>query len=235
MLKTTNYQMNKPELTDSPPDITVLNGNFDILDEKLFAVIKAWEDFKASGGEIGGPITLPYGKIFNSGSAFLIEGKDDSSVMFRTTRSSDNRKGDLVINNTETEYNVRPSSANAAGQMDLGASAFPFKDIFLSVASKSINGYTKLPNGLILQWGKISADPNISSMQYPNFPIAFPNSVLTVVGNTSCYDSNTNTRLMASQVLMNNKYNFKYRIMKIGLPQESTISIVEIWWIAIGY
>lgn len=33
--KTTNYNLHKIDLNDSPPDITVLNQNFDILDEKM--------------------------------------------------------------------------------------------------------------------------------------------------------------------------------------------------------
>lgn len=32
---TPNYNLVKIDLTDSPPDITVLNGNFDIIDEEL--------------------------------------------------------------------------------------------------------------------------------------------------------------------------------------------------------
>lgn len=35
MKQTTNYQLNKPELTDSPPDITVLNENFDKIDTEM--------------------------------------------------------------------------------------------------------------------------------------------------------------------------------------------------------
>lgn len=35
MKKTTNYQLNKIELTDSPPDITVLNPNWDTIDQKM--------------------------------------------------------------------------------------------------------------------------------------------------------------------------------------------------------
>lgn len=33
--RTPNFNLVKIELTDSPPDITVLNENFDILDEEL--------------------------------------------------------------------------------------------------------------------------------------------------------------------------------------------------------
>ncbi|MEG0999051.1 MAG: hypothetical protein RSF13_08485, partial [Clostridiales bacterium] len=35
MLHTTNYNLNKIELADAPPDITVLNKNWDTLDSKL--------------------------------------------------------------------------------------------------------------------------------------------------------------------------------------------------------
>lgn len=35
MLTTTNYKFKKPELTDSPPDITVMNDNWDIIDTNL--------------------------------------------------------------------------------------------------------------------------------------------------------------------------------------------------------
>lgn len=221
MLKTTNYQMNKPELTDSPPDITVLNGNFDIIDEKLFAIIKAWEDFKATGGEVGGPIILPYGKIFNSGSAFLIEANDDSSVMLRTTRSSDNRKGDLVINNTDAEYNVRPSSANVSGQMELGSNAFPFKDIYLSGFSKSSNGYTKLPNGFILQWGRMtvsgSAGVNVTH------PIKFPNAIFSFMAIP--VDNTLGTTPIHTWATGQNNSNTYVR----------TSASCVVQWIAIGY
>lgn len=33
--KTTNYNLHKIDLTDAPPDITVLNDNFDIIDNEL--------------------------------------------------------------------------------------------------------------------------------------------------------------------------------------------------------
>ena len=39
------------------------------------------------------------------------------------------------------------------------------------------NGYTPLPNGLILQWGKVSDDFAIY-----NFPIAFPNAAFALIG-----------------------------------------------------
>jgi hypothetical protein len=45
-------------------------------------------------------------------------------------------------------------------------------------ASMGANGYTKLPNGLILQWGNVAA--NSSGLATLTFPIAFPNNLFIV-------------------------------------------------------
>lgn len=44
--KTPNLNLHKIDLTDAPPDITVLNQNWDILDEKLSHVPEVSEDGK---------------------------------------------------------------------------------------------------------------------------------------------------------------------------------------------
>ena len=56
MLLTTNYKMKKIELKDSPPDITVINSNWDWLDtmiKTLHDSTNTWETFKQSGGAVG--------------------------------------------------------------------------------------------------------------------------------------------------------------------------------------
>lgn len=53
MKQTPNFNFNKPELLDSPPDITVMNGNWDTIDTKL----KEFDEHKAnniSQGELHG-------------------------------------------------------------------------------------------------------------------------------------------------------------------------------------
>ena len=42
--KTTNYGLNKIDRTDAPPDITILNENWDILDGKMKALETSMED-----------------------------------------------------------------------------------------------------------------------------------------------------------------------------------------------
>ncbi len=49
MKQTTNYNLVKPELTDSPPDITVMNPNWDKIDAKLRANEEQIENLAAYG------------------------------------------------------------------------------------------------------------------------------------------------------------------------------------------
>ena len=48
---TTNYNLKKLALTDSPPDITELNGNFDTIDETMHSLAG---DISANTTDIGG-------------------------------------------------------------------------------------------------------------------------------------------------------------------------------------
>jgi len=45
--------------------------------------------------------------------------------------------------------------------------------------SKDKDGYTKLPNGIIIQWGEGLS--TIDGEEFFNFPIEFPNSCLSIV------------------------------------------------------
>lgn len=49
----------------------------------------------------------------------------------------------------------------------------------LGVSSKTANGYTYLPNGLLMQWCTVSSLSATTATAY-NFPIAFPTACLAV-------------------------------------------------------
>ena len=68
MQKTTNYQLNKIELTDSPADITVINRNWDTIDSELKTHsddIDALENnkFDKAGGTLSGKTTISEGGL----------------------------------------------------------------------------------------------------------------------------------------------------------------------------
>lgn len=74
MLKTQNYGFNKPELSDSPPDITVMNSNWDNIDKK----IKENTDAIAQNREIIGTVKTEITKMDMSWDK--ISGKPNSFV-----------------------------------------------------------------------------------------------------------------------------------------------------------
>lgn len=176
MLKTTNYKMNKPELTDSPPDITVLNGNFDIIDEKLFAVIKAWEEFKNNGGSIGGPIIT--NRVERVIPANTIEHGYGFGIGLKSANGLD--KMELVLGN-----NGGKRGLYSVQRFGLGTPDFAFSEIWAGDFSKQANGYTILPNGFILQWGTIWTSSGLSQGAIAKgsvtLPIRFPNKGLSLV------------------------------------------------------
>lgn len=84
------------------------------------------------------------------------------------------------------------------------------------------NGYLKLPNGLIIQWGLASdnADPK-------NFPIAFPNKALVLVGSAKWHTYSKNTSINAN-ILDNARFT-----MINGDDYDGEAS--PNYWLAIGY
>ncbi len=81
MLKTQNYGFNKPELSDSPPDITVMNPNWDTIDKK----IKENTDAIAQNSQEIGQIVLQ--KSENKITVFNVDGSITETI----------KKGDTIV------------------------------------------------------------------------------------------------------------------------------------------
>lgn len=98
--------------------------------------------------------------------------------------------------------------------------------------SKNANGYTKLPNGLIMQWGTIQfSNPNegifngmYSARKVINFPISFPVVVAKIV-----VSSNTITNVCAATGNDRNSFTV-FASMLVNQDISTGID-----WIAIGY
>lgn len=272
MLTTTNYKFKKPELTDSPPDITVMNSNWDIIDTNLKKLnddkapkdvattskeglmsktdkskldgiaeganaymhpskhpasiitedathrfltdaerklIQAWEKFKASGGEIGGRV---------------------SSEVFLTLLSNSqqygmyNRGGHLAF----------PRYNSNGDFVDIPFEIQPNGDFYCNGYSKNPNGHTKLPNGMILQWGKKTLPMNNdhTAMSATNFPITFPTEALVVIaGNVD------NSAWRYPDITCGAKITSKAAFtLWAGSTSANTGTInINLSWIAIGY
>lgn len=84
--------------------------------------------------------------------------------------------------------------------------------------SKSANGYTKLPNGLIIQWGKIKGWNG--GQIWVSFPITFPTLTLSVVITS-----------MGSSAANNSVQSY----LATGFNMNSSENNQDTFWIAIGY
>lgn len=94
-------------------------------------------------------------------------------------------------------------------------------------ASKTTNGYQKLPSGLILQWGitgLINAATNIDI----TFPVAFPFALASLVTNYVSYSGDTAAQQICSQVRNNTLTTFTLRNLS------ATVN-AQFYWYAIGY
>ena len=89
------------------------------------------------------------------------------------------------------------------------------------------NGWVRLPNGLIIQWGKtpVIHDENSTDIV---FPIAFPNKVLNIqLTENQMRTVNNHATHLAALNITNTKFTFK---MNSTLPIDTSAD-----WFAIGY
>lgn len=91
---------------------------------------------------------------------------------------------------TDSKYIAIYDVVNGRFNCDLFVNYKNLQDVIddvLSVAdfenSKTINGYQKLPNGLILQWGHAGSVPQ--GVNYKTLPIAYPNAHLIAVASNA--------------------------------------------------
>lgn len=107
---------------------------------------------------------------------------------------------------------------------------------------KDTDGYTKLPNGLIIQWGKAGKyPPNTTKIkEVLNFPITFPNKCLIIASHINdnaigddahASDANQNRNIYAKTNYIT-KNGFTYTM---HTPVDSIGLGWEFYWIAIGY
>lgn len=248
---TTNYNLKKPDANTDLVNIEDLNENFETIDEKLFEALKTLKDFFANGGEIGGAITFPKGITRQISQKIGLRSKDYTqrsgisnyngypcwATVIEDPDDDNNTNGLLFMlgSGSGDAYNdnyLRPLKMGYAQKNNIGSATVPWDDIFLRGVYKTSNGYNRLSNGMIIQWGEIvlTGASAQSSNEWPLFPVSFPTQCLIVVGNASPRDNNTNAVpcYFYMDVVDKNKYHYR-----LGGATQSTTTKIQ--WMAIGY
>lgn len=147
----------------------------------------------------------------------------DGGVTLEVPTASDSQRG-AVRQATSTEV---------ANKSNVNAYINPANVGQTFSGSLSANGWCRLPNGLILQWGSVvvNAGPSGVAASYGvTYPISFTNSAFNITLTKS--DDGGNDSLSVLNSPAPNKTGFSFSIMdaRIGV-----ITAGSVFWFAIGY
>ena len=184
-------------------------------------VLNTWEAFKNTGGEIGGDISTTKVK-----SPMLVNESEYTVGMWNKgfgVESTD-KYGSWAFVGTNNQHLGHPNS--------------PWADLHLSGVSKSANGYTKLPNGFIIQWGHryLSNDLGTGIIYTTiSFPMQFPGDICHVyltpcVNQYAINDEYGSSWERPPVVYKITPSNFEFAFQRLQGHFGS-----EIRWFAIGY
>lgn len=173
-------------------------------------------DFKENGGDIGGHIVLPnlkyLGNVRSDGSIINVLATDTDN--FTSVGSHGNPGSERIY--------LRSRADNPYYRSPNWTTTIPTLRDFANATTT--NGYTKLPNGMIMQWGEYySANGGTATL---NYPIRFPQNMRTLQF-TSRWGS-ANTLILVSGSATDNLANFVVR------PGSETVAYT-VQWFAMGY
>lgn len=185
--------------------------------EALGASTGAFRPYSNNNGKIDlGTLSsmwnIIYGKELNLNGTFLLRNRSvnedevktsKKNLNFCSTSTDGNEVGFLLETISGGEGRIRSYAGNS-GKIDIGMMSNKFRDIFLVDYIAAENGYTKLPNQFILQWGVITIDLPYggSANKLINFPLPFANECYAAFA-TADYDVAGDSRAATAGVIAN--------------------------------
>lgn len=105
------------------------------------------------------------------------------------------------------------------------------------INSKADTGYTKLPNGLILQWGitVVNINNNSGAELDANFPILFPNKVLNLQATVTWNNIGWQYAEFTCAVANKDDSLSKLRVVTKTRNGNLVTGAVVVLWTALGY
>lgn len=200
----------------------------------MTTVAQEWTSFKENGGDINGGLTV----VGDNTAHRHVGGYNDKKY-----RIAIDNYGDFSIQKLSSSgdflFNIIRDARNSDATGDMG---FGCSNIYFGGYKVNANGYTKLPNGLILQWGSVT--DTIATNTGNNdititFPVAFTNKTLMPItsfyasyntGNWSSIEVATNLRsdlTTAEKIVL--RYNRK------DTSTATSTGVYTINWYAIGH
>lgn len=190
MIETTNYQLKKIELTDSPPDITVLNDNWDFIDAALYDTGEHMVNDSIH-------ITASERSTWNSKAA----GNHNHDTVYAPKSHSDNSAIHVTASEKST-WNSKAAGSHNHSASDITSGTLPVGRGGTGVTSTFTNfTFTKSHASFGSHWGQIFY-VNYLGMAYLNIAISVNTTVnagaVTIGSVNSSYKPQTRTQLAAS-------------------------------------
>ncbi|HAY3897730.1 TPA: carbohydrate binding domain-containing protein [Escherichia coli] len=195
-------------------------------------------------GDLAYPWNIIYGNILKLGGTLELKSLSSTVDTINTSKGYLGlNAGDKGVVIDEVANALRPSSTSL-GSMSLGTAAFAFKDLFIGSYSPSLsNGYTRLPNGNIMQWGEITCKAKVGT-EYTTpitFPIAFPNKPYSIIA-VAKYNSRVGGTAGIGSVIVNARSTMANKTgadIITGAINSAGLSTVDndilVGWISIGH
>ena len=191
-------------------------GNLQSQIDLIQPLVDSWGNFKASGGTVG-TLTIEQAQSNVDG---IITSKDLLGLY--------NKDSGLILGS-----NVIHPSQVSQGKMKLGNLQFPFNDIYLDgFFDVGITGYSKLPNGIIIQWGQRIIPVKTLRVQIP-LPVAYNDKILGV-SITEEYVTSEAPAVYSTFILSNSKSRFDVYPKLINTNNQPQIEQRFINWVTIG-
>jgi len=166
-----------------------------------------------------------------------------STVSFSTVSNTisssiiDSLTGDTVVQKLSTNFIRKPASATGGQVLTYNGTTSTWVASSLSANgfanSKTTNGYTYLPNGILMQWGFTGVIAGGDNVQQPvTFPIPFPNACFNITSTLSgnLYGNTDGFSTKRVQVIAANNLTNSSVIL-----EHTGINPVRAYWQAIGY
>jgi hypothetical protein len=173
-----------------------VNDNFD---EVYSAFVFASNNATAANNVLIGSATI--NSVSNS-TVFQLSTATDSLVVSATNLAIGNSTVNAVVNSTvvsvgnSTVNAVANSTALVVDNATVANATISSNTFTYGSSTNAANGYSVLPNGLIMQWGSVSSNTTVGDI---TFPTAFNDLwSITATSETGTYDATYATQLIAS-------------------------------------
>lgn len=140
---------------------------------------------------------------------------------------------DYVSRNTFNSFKEATNATLSDNQNSIDEINSKIEEGFLY--SKNINGYTKLPNGLIIQWGNVDVNLSnaVDTTVTVTYPIPFPNTALNVIVSEKNNNRTPPGRYGTAGAILNAKTTFELAVCDAWNTAHT--GVVRTHWLAIGY